>query len=261
MDEWWILVAALMSGAVLGSFLCLVIERFPVNADGRAWLARICRPASACNLCGGKLTSRDLVPLLSWLALRGHCRHCGGEISGYSFYIELITALMLTVLAMTIHQPALLAWLTLFSGCALILSEVDRRHLLLPDALTLPLLWCGLIFNMQLSPQHLQQSVAGALAGYLSLWLLSWGYRQIRKQEGIGLGDAKYLAAIGAWAGVFALPVIAMLAAGAGIISWLTDRLRGGKAIQQPFGPSLTIAGWSVLIAQHSDNDWFNFLL
>lgn len=262
MDKWWVVVgAALVTGALLGSFLCLVIERFPSDADGRNWLARICRPPSACNHCGEKLTMRELVPLFSWMLLRGRCCRCGQRISGYCCYIELLTALMLAALATAVHRPALFFGLSLFSCAALVLCEVDRRHLLLPDVLTLPLLWCGLLFNLQFSPHHLPQAILGSMAGYLCLWILYWLYRLIRRHEGMGLGDAKYLAAIGAWCGLSALPLVVTLASGITIAGWLTGKFRGKNTIQQPFGPGLTIAGWSVLIAQHKEHDWFSFLL
>ncbi|KOC87425.1 prepilin peptidase [Winslowiella iniecta] len=260
MDE-WLIIAALLAGAILGSFLCLVIERFPVDADGRRWLARICHPASACSMCGHRLALRDLVPLLSWVILRGCCRYCHQPISRYPYYLESGTALLLALIAFSCPPPALFAWLTLFSCAVLVLSEIDRRHLLLPDAITLPLLWCGLLFNWQLSPLHLQQAVAGAICGYLSFRGLNEIYLWLRKQDGMGLGDAKFFAALGAWTGWLSLPLIATLAALIGIVVWLVSRLKGQKTIRQPFGPCLSVAGWSLLIAQHGESDWFSFIV
>jgi len=259
MDE-WLVIAALLAGAVLGSFLCLVIERFPMDANARVWLARICRPASACISCGRRLALRDLLPLISWLMLRGCCRYCHQPISRYSYYLESGTALLLATVAVSCPHPALFAWLALFSCAVLVLSEIDRRHLLLPDAITLPLLWCGLLFNLQLSPLHLQHALLGAICGYISFRGINQVYLWLRQQEGMGLGDAKYFAALGAWTGWLSLPLIATLAAAIGILGWLVSRLKGQKTIRQPFGPSLSVAGWSVLIAQHSETDWFSLL-
>ncbi|MCU5771416.1 A24 family peptidase [Erwiniaceae bacterium BAC15a-03b] len=262
MDNWLIVVPALMFGALLGSFLGLAIERFPACATGHCWLQRLCRPASHCVHCGHPLRLADLLPLISWLWLRGRCRYCQQAISIYPCYIELLTALLLALLAVGCQRPALFAWLTLFSCAAVVLSEIDRRHLLLPDVLTLPLLWCGLLFNLQRSSQHLQHAVSGALCGYLSFWLLYWLYRVARKREGLGRGDTKYFAAIGAWTGMSALPMVATLAAATGIIIWLGKKVRREKTILQPFGPCLSVAGWLVLIAQQNGEPYgFNWLL
>ncbi|MFS2221876.1 prepilin peptidase [Pantoea sp. B65] len=261
MDK-WLVIPALLGGALLGSFLCLVIERFPAGVNGRCWLQRICRPPSRCGSCGHRLRLADLLPLLSWLWLRGRCRYCQQLITRYPCYIELTSALLLAVLVWHCYQrPALLAWLTLFSAVALVLSEIDRRHLLLPDALTLPLVWCGLLFNLHLSLHQLQQAVLGAMFGYLTLASLWWLYYLRRQREGIGWGDIKYFAAIGAWTGLSALPLVATLAAVLGIASWLAGQARREKTIQQPFGPCLSIAGWWVLLLQHGETDWFNWLL
>ncbi|MBP2168594.1 prepilin signal peptidase PulO-like enzyme (type II secretory pathway) [Erwinia toletana] len=261
MDNWLLVAPALIIGALLGSFLGLAIERFPACATGRCWLQRLCHPASRCNCCGHPLRLADLLPLISWLWLRGRCRYCRQAIGAYPCYIELLTGLLLALLAIGCQRPALFAWLTLFSCAAAVLSEIDRRHLLLPDVLTLPLLWCGLLFNLQLSCLHLQQAVSGAICGYLSFWLLSWLYRLARKHEGLGRGDSKYFAAIGAWTGVSELPLVATLAAATGIAIWLGKKVRCEKTILQPFGPCLSIAGWLVLIAQQNgETDWLNWL-
>ncbi|WP_437611226.1 prepilin peptidase [Erwinia sp. V71] len=251
---------AIIAGALLGSFLCLAIARFPQHACSRWWLLRLCQPASCCDHCGARIRWRDLIPLVSLLLLRGACRDCHQTIARHHFVVECICALGLGALVLLSPSPALFIWLMLFSGIALLLSEIDRRRLLLPDVLTGPLLWLGLMFHIVLLPDAVASAVTGAIAGYLALRLLASVYALIYRRQGMGRGDAKYLAAIGAWTGVFSLPLVVTMAAALGIAGWL---LTGGwrrKATRQPFGPCLSLAGWWVLIAQHGSTDWLTGL-
>lgn len=254
MDGWFV-VSALIIGVMIGSFLCLVITRFPHCTHGHCWLQRLRWPYACCEHCGYQLKFLDMIPLINWLWQREHCHYCQKEFGYYPYFIEIISILLLVTLAMICPQLDRFIWLLLFSYAALLLSEIDRRHLLLPNAITFPLLWSGLIFNLCLSPQHLQQAVTGAIWGYLSFWLLSKIYRLLRQHDGLGHGDIKYFAAIGAWTGLPALPVVATLSAGIGTIIWMCNLRQQQKTAQYPFGPCLSIAGWLVLILQHSKNE------
>lgn len=252
-----LLVASVMiMGALLGSFLCLAITRFPARADSRRWLRRLCQPASHCDHCGVSIRRRDLIPLVSYLLLRGRCRDCRLPIARHHITIECICACGLGALVLISSSPALFCWLALFSGMALLLSEIDRRHLLLPDILTYPLLWFGLTFHIALCPDRLLSAVTGAILGYLVLRLLGAAYYLLNHRQGLGRGDAKYLAAIGAWTGVFTLPLVATMAALFGISVWLVTRGWRKKTFRQAFGPSLSLAGWCVLIVQYGNADW-----
>ncbi len=253
-----LMIPAMIGGALAGSFLCLALSRFPARANSQRWLLRLCRPASRCDHCRSPIRWHDLVPLLSWLRLRGRCRNCHQRIALHHPVIELVSALLLAVLVLVSPSPAHFIWLALFSGMALLLSEIDRRQLLLPDILTYPLLWFGLTFHIALSPDRLLSAVAGAILGYLVLRFLAEAYYLLQCRQGLGRGDAKYLAAIGAWTGVFALPLVATLAALFGIGAWLLKRGWREKTSRQPFGPCLSFAGWYVLIAQHGNTDWLN---
>lgn len=257
---WILLSLALIAGALSGSFLCLTIERFPICASSHIWLQRLFRPASRCDNCHHFLKLADLVPLLSWLWLRGHCRYCQHPVSGYSFCIEFISAMALTLLVLFCHASGSFAWICIFCSTALVLSEIDRRHLLLPDALTLPLLWTGLLFNMQLSQPHLQLAVSGAIFGYLALGLLRFCYSFFLHREGLGGGDVKYFSAIGAWIGLDMLPVVATLAACTGVISYLIHRTFRYNLRYLPFGPSLSFAAVLVLIEQYRTPDFLAIL-
>ncbi|RWR01804.1 hypothetical protein ED28_11300 [[Pantoea] beijingensis] len=263
MDEWIRVIVEFIAGATTGSFLALVITRYIPGCSARNWFAQISWPASHCSFCKTTLSPRDLIPLYSWLKLRGCCRHCGHSIPATLFLVELFTALVFIVADGITDSPSLFFWLLLLSIMLLVLSEIDRRHLLLPDVLTLPLLISGMLFQLQRSPANWSGSVTGAAAGYLSFLSISFIYFLCRKQQGLGLGDAKLFAALGAWTGILALPLIAALAAVFGIAGWLYSAARAQtqKTIQQPFGPYLAVAGWLVFTAQHYDVFWLTILM
>jgi leader peptidase (prepilin peptidase) / N-methyltransferase len=235
--DWYLVAVALL----VGSFAGVVIDRLPEGvtvATGR----------SQCAHCGSALTALDLVPLASWLAGRGHCRHCGAWIGWFYPAIELV-ALAIAVLSLRVDR-GFDAWVDAALGWWLLtLAWIDWRHQILPDVLTLPLIVLGLAIAGVLEPERLWDPLIGTVAGYGALWGIAWLYRRLRGREGLGLGDAKLLAAAGAWVGVTGLPsvvagaAVAALAA-AGVMMLAGRRLDRYSAL--PFGPFLATATWLV---------------
>ena len=219
-------------GACVGSFVGTLGRRVP--EDWRGALAG----RSACPACGTRLTARDLVPLLSWLALRGRCRHCDGRIAGYYPLVELASAgigLASGITGMPLAAP--LGW------CFLALALIDLRTGLLPDALTLPLTASGLALNPTID------ALIGAGLGFLALWSIAALYHRLRHREGLGLGDAKLMAAAGAWLGWQGLPWVLLLGSlGTLIAARLAQRdLTATTAVA--LGPGLAAATWCVYLA------------
>jgi leader peptidase (prepilin peptidase) / N-methyltransferase len=279
-------------GLLIGSFLNVVIHRLPLmlerqwwadigsqladrdsfrrvfNAEAPAGVTQaggaldkalksltalgIARPASHCPSCGHKIRWFENIPLVSWLALRGRCSACGTGISLRYPLIELLTAALFAGAAWKLGpQPAVLLW------CAVIavlvaLSAIDWDTTVLPDALTLPLLWAGLVAAAVgwLPGVSLGSSLAGVVAGYLSLWSVYWLFKLATGKEGMGYGDFKLLAALGAWLGASAiLPIVlfaSVLGAVVGIGLKFSGGLREGRFV--PFGPFLAGGGIAVLL-------------
>jgi leader peptidase (prepilin peptidase) / N-methyltransferase len=234
----WYLVAVSLP---VGSFAGVVIDRLPAEegfVGGR----------SRCPHCGAALTMADLVPLVSWLAARGRCRHCGGWLGWFYPAVEL-AALAIALVSLAVDRGAL-AWLDAALGWwLLVLAWIDWRHTILPDVLTLPLILFGLAAAGALEPENLGDPLTGAIGGYLGLWLVAWIYRRLRGREGLGMGDAKLLAASGAWVGAGGLPsvlagaaITALVVAGAMML--MGYRLDRHSAL--PFGPFLAAATWCV---------------
>jgi leader peptidase (prepilin peptidase)/N-methyltransferase len=247
-------------GLVVGSFLNVVIHRLPRMLE-RGWRAQCAElageapadeppynlvvPRSACPACGRRVSALENIPVVSWLALRGRCKGCGTAISARYPIVELLGA-ALAMLAVWHFGPTAKA----LAACALLwtlvaLTFIDADTQLLPDDLTLPLLWAGLAVNVGGLFVPLAEAVVGAIAGYLVLWGVYWLFKLIRGKEGMGYGDFKLLAALGAWLGWKALPGIVLLSsvAGAviGIALMIVHRRDGGTPL--PFGPYLAIAG------------------
>ncbi|MBV8046596.1 MAG: prepilin peptidase [Paludibacterium sp.] len=241
------LVAVMLAGLLIGSFLNVLIHRLPRMIRGEtppgfspAW------PRSHCPRCGQTLRARHLVPLLSWLALRGRCGFCRGAISSRYPLVEGATALLFGWLAWREADPWLLAGGLGLSACLVALAVIDWETGLLPDGLTLPLLWSGLLFNLHGARAPLAEAVLGAAAGYGALWALYWLHRLASGREGLGYGDFKLLAALGAWLGWRALPTLVLMSALTGLcaagILMLFGRMSRRDAL--PFGPYLALSGW-----------------
>jgi leader peptidase (prepilin peptidase)/N-methyltransferase len=260
------LVAAAVVGLCVGSFLNVVVHRIPKMLE-RAWREdclehegkdvpaapayNLVVPRSACPSCGHPISALENIPVVSWLALRGRCRACGTPISVRYPIVEIAGGL-LAVAAVAAFGPtpkAVAACVLLWSLLALALIDADTQYL--PDDLTLPLLWAGLVANLFGLFTPLASAVIGAVAGYLSLWSVYWAFKLIRGKEGMGYGDFKLLAALGAWLGWKMLPLIILLSSVAGAVIGLGLIAFRGRdhTVPLPFGPYLALAGAIALFA------------
>ncbi|MEJ7926646.1 A24 family peptidase [Sphingobium sp. AN641] len=230
------------AGAIAGSFLGTIILRWPKGLG-------VARGRSACDGCGRVLAAVDLVPLLSAIVARGRCRTCGAAIDPLHWRMEAgcgaVGALAIGLMpGLGGAGWALLGWLLLT------LAILDWRHFWLPDLLTLPLAFLGFTIGLWTTPVSVLDRGIGALAGYLALLGVSLGYRRLRGREGLGLGDAKLLGALGAWFGWQALPFVLLIGAGLGLIAVLAATATGRRMVattQVPLGTFLAIAavpGW-----------------
>jgi leader peptidase (prepilin peptidase)/N-methyltransferase len=234
-------ILALLLAPFVGSFLGVVVERLPAGRP-------IALARSRCDHCGAALAARDLVPLLSWLARRGRCG-CGRIPLG-AFYPAIELAALAVAASAALVLSGWLLWASLALGWTLLaLAAIDLRHYLLPDPLTLPLIPAGLGLAWLIEPAKLPDHAIGAAAGLVGFALIAWLYRRLRRREGLGLGDAKLLAAGGAWLGWQALPSVVALAAAVALAVALAGALRGGKlgpTTRIAFGPHLALAIWLV---------------
>lgn len=245
------MILALAASPLIGSFIANFVARFPTEKS--VFVGR-----SACPHCACKLTVRDLVPLLSWLLSSGRCRHCGHPIAAFYPLIEL--AAIAVAIAAAAATSGWLLWATCGLGWTLLtLATLDFRHFVLPDALTLPLIPAGLAVAYLREPAELTAHVIGALAGYLLFLLVRALYFRLRAREGLGLGDAKLLAACGAWAAWQNLPGIILVAAAAGLAAALAGRLLGrplSLSDRMPFGTFLCFALWLDWLCGPVSLDW-----
>lgn len=220
-------------GAVFGSFIAVLVTRWP---QGRAVTGR-----SACDGCGRTLGAAELVPLLSYWLLRRRCRTCGAPIAARHFAIELAAALIGA--SALLVEPNLIGLSgAVFGWMLLALAVLDVEHFWLPDAITLPLMALGLLGAALLQPDAATGRIIGALAAFIGLSLLGWSYRKLRRREGLGGGDPKMLAGIGAWLGWQALPFVLLLASLVGLAAAL--RRRATAETRLPFGALMAVAAW-----------------
>ena len=259
-ERWALLSAALVFGALIGSFLNVVIYRLPVMME-RAWedelaLARdktpaprerfnLVAPRSRCGQCGHLITALENIPIVSWLALRGKCRACKTPISARYPLVELATALLFLACAWTFGPTVQILAAMLFCAVLVALTGIDLDTQLLPDQLTLPLLWIGLLLNVFGLFTRLPDAVIGAAAGYLTLWSVYWLFKLITGREGMGYGDFKLLAALGAWFGWQALPMLLLVSSVVGAVVGIAILVvqKKGRNTAIAFGPYLAIAG------------------
>jgi len=226
---------------IIGSFLGTVVTR--AESPRSLLLGRSC-----CDSCGRTLGTRDLVPVFSWLASRGRCRHCREPISVFYPLVEL-AALAVAVWCAVTFSGALVWESTLFGWALLALAVIDAKYFLLPDYLTLPLIPAGLVVVWTATPPVLSAHLIGAASGFGFIVGLRYLYRRVRGREGIGLGDAKLLAASGAWVSWAGLPSVVLLAALAGLCFAL---LKAGRGVdlalgdRLPFGAFLCLGTWIV---------------
>lgn len=203
------------------------------------------RPRSRCPACGHAITALENIPLVSWLFLRGKCSACHASISVRYPIVEAVTGLLTAYAAVHFGfgWNALGAILLVWSLIALTFIDFDTTYL--PDAITLPLLWIGLLFNLGATYTDLHSAVIGAMAGYLALWSVYWTFKLLTGKEGMGYGDFKLLAALGAWQGWQMLPLIILLSSmvGAVVGVLLIVLAKRGRDVPIPFGPYLAAAG------------------
>ena len=257
-DESWLYVITIVIGLMVGSFLNVVIARVPQQllwqwhgrSEGLPKPAGVAGPVSRCPSCQQPIRWRDNLPLISFLILKGRCRSCNTAISGrYPLVEALCAGLSLVVVIVMGAQWTTLAAL-IFTWGLIALTFIDLEHFLLPDRLTLPLLAIGLGVNAVNTFTDLISALVGAIAGYGSFWIVFHGFRIVTGKEGMGHGDFKLLAALGAWMGWQMLPLIILLSAGTGAIIGITMLIlqQHQRGQQVPFGPYLAGAGWLALL-------------
>ena len=243
-------VMSAILGGIVGSFLGVVAERVPDMVMEEEDGGNLLFPASHCPACQHALAAWENIPLVSWLVLHGRCSRCGTAIPLRIFLFELFSALFFGITAWCMPDVPALFSLWLLAAFLLPLAMIDWRHQLLPDCLTQPLLWAGLLLHAFDYTLPLRDALFGAVAGYLSLWLLYWAFRLTTGREGLGYGDFKLLAALGAWCGWQALPMIELIAALGGIIGYFALTHSNKNNLTISFGPYLSFAGIVVFIGQ-----------
>lgn len=252
-------------GLLVGSFLNVVIHRLPLIMQ-REWAEQchelngsteqsatkftLSKPRSHCPQCGHAIGSLENIPVVSYLCLKGRCRGCKTPISIRYPLVELLAAVISASVAWHFGFSIAAGGALLFSWALIALIFIDIDHQLLPDTITLPLLWLGLLFNLLATFTDIHSAVIGAIAGYLSLWLVYHGFRLVTGKEGMGYGDFKLLAALGAWMGWQALPMIILLSSLVGAVVGISLILLKKQTRENPipFGPFLAAAGWLALI-------------
>ncbi|MCL5975223.1 MAG: A24 family peptidase [Gammaproteobacteria bacterium] len=256
-------------GLLVGSFLNVVIHRLPLMMQ-REWAQQcqdlvgntspetepltLSKPRSRCPHCGHAITALENIPVISYLLLKGRCKQCKAPISKRYPLIELFTAILSTVVAWYFGFGAAVCGALLLTWALVALTFIDADHQLLPDSITLPLLWLGLLFNLFEVYTDINSAVIGAIAGYLALWLVYHAFRLVTGKEGMGYGDFKLLAALGAWMGWQALPMIILLSSLVGALVGISLILLKQQHRDNPipFGPYLAAAGWLALVCGES---------
>lgn len=265
------IASALVLGLLVGSFLNVVIHRVPrmmeleweqqaaeLRGEEPAGQGRfnLLTPASNCPHCGHKISALENIPLISWLVLRGKCRGCQASISVRYPLVELITGLLSAVAIWQLGFNAAGFGAVLLGFYLVALTGIDLDTQLLPDSMTLPLIWIGLLFNLSGTYASLNDAVIGAVAGYLILWSIYWLFKLTTGKEGMGYGDFKLLAALGAWFGWQALPAIILLSSLVGSVVGIALIVfaRHGREVPIPFGPYLAGAGLLALYFRDAIN-------
>lgn len=274
---WLFPLMAAVFGLVIGSFLNVVIYRLPRMMENE-WRQEcadsfpeyniapptekltLSVPRSTCQKCNTQIRVRDNVPVLSWLLLRGKCHACGTAISARYPLIEMLTAGLSFAVANHFGFSYFSVALLFFTFVLIAATFIDFDTLLLPDQLTLPLMWAGIALSLfEISPVSLTDSVIGAMAGYLCLWSVYYLFKLLTGKEGMGFGDFKLLAALGAWLGWQSLPIIILMSSLVGVVFGVIQLRLQKKGIEQafPFGPYLAIAGWVTLLFGKDITSWY----
>jgi leader peptidase (prepilin peptidase)/N-methyltransferase len=258
-------IAAGIFGLLIGSFLNVVIHRLPIMEQRETdnTIAEIQEtplphtdrynlvvPRSACPHCGHQITALENIPVISYAALGGKCSQCKAKISIRYPLVEAFTGLLSAALIWQFGSGWMGLSTLLFAYLLIAMTFIDLDTMMLPDVLTLPLLWAGLLLNLNGMFVPLKDAVIGAAAGYMVLWTVYWLFKLIRGKEGMGYGDFKLLAALGAWMGWTMLPIIILLSSVTGAILGIVQMLmaRAGMDYKFPFGPYLAGAGLIALM-------------
>ncbi len=273
-EQWLFYTAIVLFSLSVGSFLNVVIYRLPLMLE-RDWRRQchefldiahpeqddqkkigLAAPASTCPHCGHSIRAWENIPIISYILLRGRCSSCKTPISLQYPAIEAVTAIMSVMVAWRFGVSLETAGGLLFTWALIALTMIDVHKQLLPDNITLPLLWLGLVFALFETYASLQDCVIGAMAGYLVLWTVFQIFRLVTGKEGMGFGDFKLLAAMGAWMGWSLLPQIVLISSVTGAVVGSIMLVTGKARSQQPipFGPYLAFAGWIALLWGHEIN-------
>lgn len=263
---------AALAGLVIGNWLTVLTYRLPRMME-REWQAQcldavgkarpdssdgLFRPASHCPACEAPISGWRRLPLLGWLLLRGRCAACNGAISLRYPTIELLTGLLFAACAWRYGATPVALFAMGLSAMLVALAWIDFETTLLPDVLTQPLVWAGLLINLFDTFTTLPLAVIGAVAGYVFLWVIFHVFRLLTGREGMGYGDFKLLAALGAWFGVESLPMLLLAASLVGVVIGgaltLSGRTRRGQPL--PFGPYLALAGIVMLLLGGDQGLW-----
>lgn len=261
-------------GLCIGSFLNVVVYRLPLmmEADWKHEARDILElaaepdeprfnllvPRSRCPHCGHQITALENIPVVSWLVLRGKCSGCKSPISPRYPLVELATGLLSLLVFLNFGPTESMAAALGLTWALIALTLIDLDTQLLPDDITLPLLWAGLLANMLgWLPVPLMSAVIGAMAGYLTLWSVSGLFKLVVGKEGMGNGDFKLLAALGAWLGWSMLPVIILMSSVVGTVIGVGYLIVRKKSAEYPFGPYLAISGFIALLWGHDLVQWY----
>jgi len=279
---WLFFMAVTLFGLSVGSFLNVVAYRLPLMME-RDWKLEcheflelekpefeprilsmnLASPASACPNCGHKLRFWENVPVLGYIFLKGKCSSCATKISMQYPLVEFITGAASIAVAYQFGVTLQTLFALIFTWILIALTLIDLKKQLLPDSMTLPLLWLGILLSFFNQFTDLSSSVIGAMAGYLVLWSVYHLFKLLTKKEGMGYGDFKLLAAMCAWTGFTYLPQMILVSSVVGSIAGIS-MLLFGKAKQQqpiPFGPYLAVAGWIALLwGETINNTYLNFI-
>ncbi len=275
----------LILSLLIGSFLNVVILRYPIMLF-RSWLIdskdlvdnlpehsalkdlespyTLSKPASHCPRCHSPVKAWQNIPILSYILIKGKCSGCAdkGQETKISIrypLVELATGLLSLALLIKFPWSIQLAAMLVFTWSLVAMSMIDIDHQILPDTMTLSLMWLGLLLNIDHTFVDLQSAVIGAAAGYLSLWSVYWIFKLVTGKDGMGFGDFKLLAALGAWFGWQFLPMIILLSSLVGAVVGIAGIMIMGrdKNIPIPFGPYLAAAGWIAAMWGHEIMQWY----
>ena len=279
---WFFVGTAIVVGLMVGSFLNVVIHRLPIMME-RDWMAQCIEylgdkivlkqpettgitekynlvvPRSACPSCGHRISALENIPLLSYLFLGGKCSACNSKISLRYPFVEVMTGLLTGFVAWRFGVTWVAVFAIVYLWALIALTFIDADTTLLPDDITLPLLWLGLLVNTTGLFTDIGSATLGAAGGYLLLWSVYWAFKLLTGKDGMGYGDFKLLAAIGAWLGWQMLPLVILLSAAVGTVVGIAGiALKGrDKGAKLPFGPYLAAAGLIALVWGPQLNAWY----